>query len=64
MQLPDVSTELESVRTALEDVNLEESIVEGQQEFDNISQTIITTVDENLGSESTQFSAQLCTSMC
>ena len=52
LQLPNVTTELDNVRDAIRDVNLNQLIADGQQEFDNIAQTITATVDENLGSES------------
>ena len=52
LQLPNVTTELENVRNAIRDVNLDQLIADGQQEFNNIAQSITSTVDENLGSES------------
>lgn len=51
MQLPNVTDELQSVRDALNNVNLDELITEGQQQFDSIAQSITTTIDDNLGSE-------------
>ena len=48
-QLPDVSSELQSVQDAIRDINLDQLIEEGQQQFNSISQTIATTVDQNLG---------------
>ena len=51
MQLPNVTGELQSVRDALNDVNLNQLIAEGQQQFDSIKQSITPTVNDNLGSE-------------
>ena len=48
-QLPDVSSELQTVQNAISDINLDQLIEEGQQQFDSISQTITTTVDQNIG---------------
>lgn len=50
-QLPNVTDELDAVRVAIENVNLDELISEGQQQFDSIAETIRTTVDDNLGSK-------------
>ena len=55
IQLPDVSGELQGVQDSINNVNLNQLIEEGQQQFDNISQTIATTVDENLGGDLTLF---------
>ena len=51
MQLPDVTGELQSVRNALNDINLNQLIVEGQERFDDITQSITPIVDDRLGSE-------------
>ena len=56
MQLPNVTGELASVRAALNDVDLDQLIAEGQQQFDSIARSITTTVDDNLGSELTKTS--------
>ncbi len=47
-QLPDVTSELQNVQNSIGNVSLNQLIEEGQQQFDNISQLITTTVDENL----------------
>jgi hypothetical protein len=48
-QLPDVTSQLQNVQNSVQNVSLNQLIEEGQQQFDNISQLITTTVDENLG---------------
>ena len=48
-QLPDVTSQLQNVQNSITNVSLNQLIEEGQQQFDNISQLITTTVDENLG---------------
>ena len=53
LQLPEVSNELNDVKRAISNVNLDELISEGEQEFDSITQSITATVDDNLGSELT-----------
>ena len=47
-----MSGELESVLDALQGLNLSRSIAEGREEFDNITRTITTGVDEVIQSES------------
>ena len=51
MQLPNVTGELQSVRDALNNVNLNQLIENGQQQFDNITQSIPSIVNNNLESE-------------
>ena len=48
-QLPDVTSQLQNVQNSINNISLNQLIEEGQQQFDNISQLITTTVDENLG---------------
>ena len=48
-QLPDVTSQLQNVQNSIDSVSLNQLIEEGQQQFDNISQLITATVDENLG---------------
>ena len=47
-QLPDVTSQLQNVQNSVNNVSLNQLIEEGQQQFDNISQIITTTIDENL----------------
>ena len=47
-QLPDVTSQLQNVQNSVSNVSLNRLIEEGQQQFDNISQIITTTIDENL----------------
>ena len=47
-QLPDVTSQLQNVQTSISNISLNQLIEEGQQQFDNISQLITATVDENL----------------
>ena len=47
-QLPDVTSQLQNVQNSVSNVSLSRLIEEGQQQFDNISQIITTTIDENL----------------
>lgn len=47
-QLPDVTSQLQNVQTSINNISLNQLIEEGQQQFDNISQLITATVDENL----------------
>ena len=47
-QLPDVTSQLQNIQNSVSNVSLNRLIEEGQQQFDNISQIITTTIDENL----------------
>ena len=48
IQLPDVTSQLQNVQNSINNISLNQLVEEGQQQFDNISQLITTTVDENL----------------
>ena len=50
-QLPDVNNELEAARNALKDLNLHQSIVEGRQEFESVTQSITNSTDEIISSK-------------
>lgn len=46
--LPDITSQLQMIQDSIRTVNLNQLIEEGRQQFDNISQVITTTVDDNL----------------
>ena len=50
-QLPDVNSELESARDALKDLDLHQSIAEGRQEFESLTQSITNSTDEIISSK-------------
>ena len=47
-QLPDITSQLQIVQRSIGNVNLNQLIEEGQQQFDSIARDITTTVDDNL----------------
>lgn len=51
IQLPGVTNELESARNALKDLNLRQSVAEGRQEFESVTQSITNSTDEIISSE-------------